>query len=84
MDNFECDLLDNIRADSREERVMEVDELVEAELLQEPNVDGPAVVNFSFNRPEASHAVDGQRAKAAAVATGHHAKAQADGADKGQ
>uniref|UniRef100_A0A8R1EGH7 Uncharacterized protein n=1 Tax=Caenorhabditis japonica TaxID=281687 RepID=A0A8R1EGH7_CAEJA len=84
MDNFECDLLDNIRADSREERVMEVDELVEAELLQEPNVDGPAVANFSCNRPEASHAVDDQRAKAASVATGHHAKAQANGADKGQ
>uniref|UniRef100_A0A8R1ITM5 RNA-directed DNA polymerase n=2 Tax=Caenorhabditis japonica TaxID=281687 RepID=A0A8R1ITM5_CAEJA len=67
MDNFECDLLDNIRADSREERVMEVDELVEAELL-----------------PEASQAVEGQRAKAAAVATGHHAKAHANGADKGQ
>uniref|UniRef100_A0A8R1HYQ0 Uncharacterized protein n=1 Tax=Caenorhabditis japonica TaxID=281687 RepID=A0A8R1HYQ0_CAEJA len=84
MKNYECDPLDNIPADSREERVMEVDELEETVLLHEPNVSGPAVVNFSFNRSEASSAVESQRAKTVSVATGHQAKARAAGADKGQ
>uniref|UniRef100_A0A8R1I7A0 Uncharacterized protein n=1 Tax=Caenorhabditis japonica TaxID=281687 RepID=A0A8R1I7A0_CAEJA len=84
MKNYECVLLDNIPADSREERVMEVDELEEAELLHETNVVGPAVVNFSFNRSEASSAVEGQRAKTVSDATGHQAKTKAAGADKGQ
>uniref|UniRef100_A0A8R1E3T2 Uncharacterized protein n=1 Tax=Caenorhabditis japonica TaxID=281687 RepID=A0A8R1E3T2_CAEJA len=84
MKNYECVLLDNIPADSREERVMEVDELEEALQLHEPNVGGPAVVNFSFNRSEASSAVESQRAKTVSVATGHQAKARAAGADKGQ
>uniref|UniRef100_A0A8R1IEV9 Uncharacterized protein n=1 Tax=Caenorhabditis japonica TaxID=281687 RepID=A0A8R1IEV9_CAEJA len=84
MKTYECVLLDNIPADSREERVMEVDELEEALQLHEPNVGGPAVVNFSFNRSEASSAVESQRAKTVSVATGHQAKARAAGADKGQ